>query len=281
MAATGAAQIAESLRAADRDRYYATLVLKSDVQAHVQALYAFNAEVTSVRLRVNEPGPGEIRLQWWNDALAGEEHGSVRGNPVAGALLEALGRYGLPTVPLQRLIAARRFDLYQDPMPDTHSFEGYAGETASVLYHYASMMLNGGAPVEPADAAGHLGVAHAYIGHLSSLGFNASRRQIFLPWSVFEASGVTESELFSATVSEGLLAALAIFYDQARDHLANADRALAAPPRQVRPAYALLPVLRSDLKRLEAANAAPFAPPALTPDWQRIGMISWWALRNR
>ena len=92
--------------------------------------------------------------------------------------------------PLLRLIAARRFDLYDDPMPDLASFEGYAGETVSVLYQLAAMILNGGGPVETGDAAGHLGVAHALIGHLRAFGYNASQGRIFLPWSVFAANGV-------------------------------------------------------------------------------------------
>jgi 15-cis-phytoene synthase len=280
MAESDPAPIAQFLKDADRDRYYASLVLKPEVLPHAQALYGFNAEIASVRERVSEPGPGEIRLQWWNDALEGQEHGAVRGNPVARALLEALSLYGLPRVPLQRLIAARRFDLYQDPMPDTQSFEGYAGETASVLYHYTSMMLNEGQPVEPGDAAGHLGVAHAYVGHLAAFGFNASRGQIFLPWSVFEAAGVREGEIFSGTVSEGLLAALAQFYDAAREHLAQAEAAIGTLERKLRPAFALLPVLKGDLQRLERANATPFARPALAPEWQRIAIMTWWTWRN-
>ncbi len=120
----------------------------------------------------------------------GEGHGAVRQNPLADALLDAIAEYGLPVPALQRLIEARRFDLYDDPMPDVPSFEGYAGETVSVLYQLGAMILNGGRPVEPGDAAGHLGVAHALIGHLRAFGYNAAQGRIFLPWSVLAANGV-------------------------------------------------------------------------------------------
>ncbi len=60
---------------------------------------------------------------------------------------DAIAAYSLPAGPLLRLLAARRFDLYHDAMPDVPSFEGYAGETVSVLYQLAAMMLNGGAEV--------------------------------------------------------------------------------------------------------------------------------------
>src|SRR5690606_40929035 len=111
---------------------YATLVLPPEYRGPVQALYAFSADVASIRERARDPAPGEIRLQWWADALSGAGHGNVRQNPLADALLAVIERYRLPADPLQRLIAARRFDLYGDPMPDVASFEGYAGETTSV-----------------------------------------------------------------------------------------------------------------------------------------------------
>jgi 15-cis-phytoene synthase len=127
---------AQFLREADRDRYYASLLLPEPQRGAVQALYAFAADVAAVRERAREPAAGEIRLQWWVDALRGEGHGNVRQNPLAESLLRALEDYQLPAGPLLRLLAARRFDLYQDPMPDLPSFEGYAGETTSVLYSW-------------------------------------------------------------------------------------------------------------------------------------------------
>jgi phytoene synthase len=86
-------------------------VLKSEVQSAAQALYAFNADVATVRDRAREPAPGEIRLQWWADALTGKDHGAVRQNPIADALLGMIEDYRLPTGALTRLLSARRFDL--------------------------------------------------------------------------------------------------------------------------------------------------------------------------
>ena len=54
------------------------------------ALYAFNVEIVRVRDQVSQPLPGEIRLQWWSDMLAGQAHGGVEGNPVAAELLRAI-----------------------------------------------------------------------------------------------------------------------------------------------------------------------------------------------
>lgn len=269
------ADIAAILRATDKDRYFSTLVVPETARAGMQALYAFNAEVASVRDRVSEPTPGEIRLQWWVDAIKGQGHGAVNQNPVAAALFETISRYSLPTVPLLRLIAARRFDLYDDPMPDMQSFEGYAGETVSLFYQFGAMMLNGGAVVEDGDAAGHLGVAHALIGHLKAFGYNAGKGRIFLPWALLQANGVTEGEVFSGTVSEGLMAARGQLLELAADHLGKAEAAIAHLPKALRPVFAPAALLRGDLGRLERVEN-PFAAPTEIADWRKIGALMLW-----
>lgn len=276
-----ARQVAQFLKSNDRDRYYATLVVRPECRDAIQALYAFSADVAAVRERAREPAAGEIRLQWWTDALRGEGHGNVRQNPIAEALLDAIERYRLPAEALLRLVAARRFDLYDDPMPDVASFEGYAGETASVLYQLAAMILNDGHEIGTGDAAGHLGVAHALIGHLRAFGLNASKGRLFLPLSVFASNGVTEGEVLSGTMSEGLAAAHAQLGEQAQDHLDRAGAAISELPVSLRPAFCMLALLRRQLAQFEARPDDPFAPARDISDWQKIAMLAWWTLRQR
>ncbi len=272
--------VAETLRALDRDRYHASLAIPAEKRSAVQALWTFSAEVAAIRERVSEPGPGEIRLQWWVDALEGEGHGDVRRNPIAAALLDAKAEYRLQAGPLLRLLAARRFDLYQDPMPDLETFEGYAGEVASVLYQYAAIILNEGQPVEPGDAAGHLGVADALIGHVRAFGYNASRTQLFLPLPVFDAHGVSEQQIFSGQTTPGLVAARAQLLDLAGEHLEKAGKSISALPKQLRPAFAAIAPLRLQLRRLQSASADAFAAAPPLADWRKIGSIMLWSLSN-
>ena len=272
---------AQILRESDRDRYLSTLALPAAARDGVTSILAFNADVAGIRDRVSGPAPGEIRLQWWNDALTGEGHGAVRQNPLADALLTTLGRYALPPGTLQRLIGARRFDLYDDPMPDLESFEGYAGETASTLLQLTAMILNEGLPVEPGDAAGHLGVAQAMVGHLRAFGYVASQGRIVLPWSIFEANGVREGEIFAGQDSEGLHEALGQIAELASEHLVKARAAIAALPRALRPAFAILPVVEAQLQLWKRRGGSPFTAPADEADWRKIGRIGWWAFRNR
>jgi phytoene synthase len=272
---------AQALRDTDRDRFLATLVLPAEARPAIAALYAFNADISGIRQRVSGPQPGEIRLQWWNDALTGAGHGAVRQNPLADALLQTLDQYGLPVGTLQRLIGARRFDLYDDPMPDLETFEGYAGETASTLFQLAAMILNAGRPVEPGDAAGHLGVAQAMVGHLRAFGHVSAQGRIMLPWSILQANGVREGEIFAGQDSEGLHAALGQIAELARSHLDKARRAIAGLPGPLRPAFAAIVLLEAQLTAWTSGTRGSFAVPRDDSDWRKILHLTWWTLRNR
>ena len=87
--------------AGDRDRYLATLFAPLDKRPALFSLYAFAVEIARVPERVREPLPGEIRLQWWRDALESGA-GEATSNPVFAALDETIARYRLPRAPPRR-----------------------------------------------------------------------------------------------------------------------------------------------------------------------------------
>src|SRR3990172_2713533 len=105
------------VRARDKDRYLATLFAPAEARPHLFALYAFNLEVAQVRERIHEPLAGEVRLQWWRDAVEGTRAGEATANPVAAALLDTVERRSLARHLLSELVDGRSFDLYDDPMP--------------------------------------------------------------------------------------------------------------------------------------------------------------------
>ncbi|WP_332714298.1 phytoene/squalene synthase family protein [Pelagibacterium mangrovi] len=271
---------ADELRELDWDRYAASLVVPGEHRRGVQAIFAFSAEIAAIRERVSEPGPGEIRLQWWMDAIEGDGHGAIASNPTADALLKALETYALPAGPLLRLLAARRFDLYNDPMLDVGQFEGYAGETVSVLYQYAAMILSGGPVDEAADAAGHLGVAYALTGHLRAFGYNAQRGQLFLPLSVFSAHGVREADIHAGVESDQLRAALEQIVELARHHADKAKAAIAGLGPAIKPAFAGIALVERDLKTARRYVVAPYAGHAAPARLSRLWALTWWMLRH-
>src|SRR5688572_9786132 len=123
----------ELVRAGDKDRFLATLFAPQKYRRALHALYAFNLEIARVREMAREPMPGEIRLQWWRDALLGAGQGEAASHPVAAALRETAVRYRLPPAALAGLIDARSFDVYDDPMASVADLEIYAMRTSSAL----------------------------------------------------------------------------------------------------------------------------------------------------
>lgn len=263
-----AGYVASYLREADRERYLASLFVPAAHRPAIQALAAFAADIASIPARVREPQAGEIRLQWWVDALTGEGHGDVRQNPIAAALLDTLEASGVPAGGLVRLLEARRFDLYNDPMPDMRSFEGYAGETESVLFQMSAMLLAGATDL-PGDAAGHIGVARALTGHLRAFGYNASRGRLFLPLSIFTANGIGMEDILAGKPSPAFAAALGQVADLARDHLDKGRAALRQLPATARPAFALASLIRPQLTTLKQ-HTDPFAAMPDIGDWRKL-----------
>ncbi len=272
--------IAQFLKQHDSTRYYSTLVLDEKSRNDVQSLYAFAVEISRIRSMITEPAPGEIRLQYWVDLLSGSGHGDTSKNPIASALRATIKRYDLPTAPLLRMLEARRFDLYDDPMPDLTSFEGYAGETNSMLYQLATLIVNKGEDAGAATAAGHMGVAHALIGHMLGIEETLSRGQIFLPMSIFSAHGADQNQLLAKQTTPQTIAALASLREIAEQHLLKAHEAINSLRPEVRPVFALYPVLNWQLQRLNNGGKNPFSVVGSMAPWLKIAKILWWSLRN-
>ena len=251
---------AELVRDHDFARYASTLFMPADRRRALLALYAFNVEVSRVRHHVTQPLPGEIRLQWWTDMLAGKDHGSVEGNPVAAELLQVIRHFDLPVERLSRLIEEHEFDLYNDPMPTMAALEGYVGDTSAALFSLAARVTAPPLP-EVDHLARHAGLAHGFVGIIVALPYDASRRQLFIPQQLVEKHGSSIDEVFAGRQTPRLRAAIDELLDEARQHFDAALALLRDVPAEVRPVYLPLAVVRRDLARLSRADNDPFTPP--------------------
>lgn len=269
----------ESLRAADIDRYLALLLMPEAVQADLATLLLFNAEIAAIRDRIREPLPGEIRLQWWRDVLDGERAGEAEAHPLASSLLEMIARRALPLRPLTGMCEARVFDLYDDPMPDRTSYEGYAGETASALLQLSAFLLDADASTRTATASGHAGVAQAVAGHLMLLPISHARGQVFIPGDLLAATGLDRDSLLSGENKMAIGAAVRAFAGFGRDHLAKAREAIDDVPSDVRQAYLPVSLVEPVLKRAETLGAACLERSPRPSQWRRQWRL-WRAVRS-
>ena len=223
----------DDVRRQDPWRYPALLFLQASLRDPLAVLYAFNAAIARIPGAVREPAAGSIRLQWWREALSGERRDEAASNPLSSALLAVIDDHGLPVDRFIRFLDAREFDLYNDPMPDRATLEGWLGETESFLFHMACRIAGAGEDSRLADACGHAGVAYGSALILRLLPFHHSRHQCYLPGDLLSAAGLDLQSWF-AEPGEGHARALAGFLDLGREHLEKADRAIAGLPKETR-----------------------------------------------
>ena len=274
---TNAEHCAELVHDADRDRYLAALFAPAEHRDALLALYAFNIEIARVRDLAREPMPGEIRLQWWREALAGERDVEAAAHPVAAALREALARYGLSADPLQALIDAHTFDLYDEPMARVQAFDEYAVDTRGGVFALAAAILGGLTP-DVRSLSRHAAIAYTVAGVLANLPLHAARRQLFLPQDLLGRHGVAPEAVFAREDSEGLRAALADLRAHAREHLAAGRELLRAVPQSALPALLPVATVGAALRKSERPNADPFKPEPLSPLGRQ--WLLWRAGRN-
>ncbi len=251
---------ANLVRERDFSRYAATLFAPQDKRRALLALFAFNAEVSHVRDHITQPLPGEMRLQWWSDLVAGHDHGDVAGNPVAAELMRVVTEHDLPRDQLQQLIEARIFDVYDDPMPTQDALETYCRDTSSVLFSLGVRIL--GAQGDECDhAVRHAGLAQGIAEIIALLPLHAARRQLYLPRDLLDKRDATQADIFAGRMTPALGEVIQSLRAEALSCLDSAGDLLAGVPENALPAFLPLALIRRALN-VPAANA--FEPKRLS-----------------
>jgi phytoene synthase len=254
---SAAAFCADLVRNHDFDRYASTLFVPADRRRSLLALYAFNAEVSRVRDQVRQALPGEIRLQWWTDALTDNGHGDVEQNPIAAELLLAVRSFGLPVDRLAKLVDAHIFDLYNDPMPDLAVLESHFRDTSGTLFACAGRVL--GDSSEAVDhVAEHAGLAQGVARIAARLPYDAARSQLYLPHDMLRQNGGSEQEFYAGKLTPAIRATLDQLIKGAQEQLAVADGMLVDVAEPARAAFLPMVLTKYDLGQMSAASFDPF-----------------------
>jgi phytoene synthase len=272
--------LAADLRHHDRDRYQTALFAPADRQPALFALYAFNYEVARIREVVREPMLGQIRLQWWRDALdeiyAGEK---PRHHDVVEPLAEAIRTHHLSHAHFDALLDARMQDIDAEPPATLDALETYAENSSARLVLLALEVL-GIADADAQDAARGVGIAFALAGLLTAAPFHARARRLYLPRELTERNNVDlERSLFALKSSPALAASAQAIAERAVEHLTAARQKRGTIPRSALPA--LLPAILA-ARRLRALNARRYdlmAPPH--EDHLQSLRLGWAVLRGR
>jgi 15-cis-phytoene synthase len=267
------------VRSHDKDRYLASLFAPDEKRPQLWALYAFNYEIARIRELVSEPASGEVRLQWWLEAVNGLFAGSIVDHPVAQRLAVAIEHGVLPKAAFVNLIEARRFDLYDDPMPSLADLEGYLGETSSSIVQLASLILAGPASAKAASAAGYAGVAYGLTGLVRALPLHRARGQCYVPNDLLEREGLTPAHLIGGKREPAMLRVMQQLTSIAEKRLAEARALRGDIPAHALAAFLPAALVDAYLATISRAGLDALSEVAQVAQWRR--QLRLWRMARR
>lgn len=274
------AYVEAQVRQYDRDRYLTGLFAPQGLRPALWALYAFNAELARVRETVSEPMTGEIRLQWWRDAVSAmAEGGQAPHQPIAEELAEAVKAGRVAADDLHRLIDARTPELYDDIPKDQAAFEARHAAIDGQVNAMAARLL--GARERETEAARAVGQAWGMVMTLRHSGQYAALNRVRLPEDRMTALGVTLKQLYQPGGSEGQRRLLGEVAASARAALQKVPELMEGAGPQAPSPFLLAPLARHDLKALARVDYDPCVDIAARGRPGRILKLYWAAARGR
>jgi phytoene synthase len=269
-------------RDGDLDRYVSALFAPGACREHLFALYAFNVELARIGEQVSEPQLGEIRLQWWRDALDRASSGETTGQPVADAIGFAVRECKLSRPSLAGLIDARSFDVSVKIMPDTAALDDYLANTAGALFKLAAEIgMAGGRAVEPralGEAVRAAGIGYGLTGLMRALPVRVRRGRVYIPEDRLLRHGTSPAQLLAGEASEGLTELLADLRETARAALGSARQYVAELPPAARPTFLPLALVDPYLSALQKVD--PLHQVADINPLTRLWRLATWRFRS-
>ncbi len=272
--------VRRAARNGDFDRYLAALFAPEPARDDLMALIAFNAEVAQIADRVSEPDLGEIRLQWWRDALDALLAGEGADNPIADALGPIVAEQSNMVPLLKGLIDARSFDVSGGQMPDMPALRAYLHKSAGTLYLMGVRLL-AGRDIEAEHAVADAGLAFGFTGLLRALPVHLARGRQFLPRTLLAEHGIDPNEVLKSDETPRIREMMEAVGAEARDALARARQALGGASAAARPAFLSLVLVEPYLAALRHRRHSPLQQIADISPLNRYGRLAWAAISGR
>jgi phytoene synthase len=271
--------IRDRVRDGDQDRYWAALLVPEPMRGELLALYAFHLELAQIPEQVSEAQLGEIRLEWWREALSTARAGGSADHPVLKPLAAAVAAHALSPELLDGMIGARSFDLEREPMPDFAALHDYLRATAGAMFRLGAQILGvaDGAP----GLSEHAAIAYGLTGLMRALPYHAAKGQIFLPAELLAKHGLHPQILLDGADNQDLRAALRDLRQNAAAALDAARLAMRGLPPRALPAFLPLTLVAPYLKALGAPGHHPLRDIAQLNPLMRYGLIWRAHLRGR
>lgn len=189
--------LSQEVKQYDYDRWLTCLFAPENLREDLFALLSFNSEIARVRETVSEPMLGDIRLQWWRDALNGLQDGIVKKHPTIEALYQAHQRTPLDLSAMQAMIDMRAKDLDPAPIATDGELIVYADLTSGTLHRLMHLMLTGEDNSRAAEATTLAGRVYGLFGILQAIPFHGRNGLVLIPKTRMSDYGVTENSVLT------------------------------------------------------------------------------------
>lgn len=245
------------VRRYDPDRFATAMLAPQTRREGLFSLYAFNLEVAKTREAVSEPMLGEIRLQWWREAIEGIYDGTPRRHEVVLPLEKLVADQGLTRRYFDDLIDVRADDLSEDAPHSIEALVRYAEGTSANLVLLALEAL--GIRSDATErAARHVGIAWALTGLVRAMPYHLSQRRVYLPEELIGRHGIERQNLMELRPEPAIASAVEEIAARAREHLKQARALRKDVPQQAIPALLLATIADMHLRRLDKVGYDPF-----------------------
>jgi phytoene synthase len=209
---------------------------------------------------------GQIRLQWWREAIdVAYAGGTPRPHVVVEAITAAIRSRHLTRQHFDRLIDARERDLDDAPPATLATLEDYAEGTSARLVLLALEALQAATPAA-CEAGRHVGIAYALTGLMRALPVHAAAGRTFIPAGIAADAGLDPADYAALRSTPALTRAVAAIAAAATRHLAAARTRRRDIPAAALPALLTARIAADALRRLERSGFDPFTGTAAMVD---------------
>jgi len=183
----------EKAAASGSSFYYSFLFLPPERRRAITALYAYCREVDDVVDECTDPGVARTKLTWWRDEVARIYDGKPQ-HPVARALADVIGSYGITREQLLTVIEGMAMDLEYNRYPDFDTLKLYCHRVAGVV-GLMSARIFGYTDARTLDYAAELGLAFQLTNIIRDVGEDARRNRVYLPLDELAKAGLDATQI--------------------------------------------------------------------------------------
>ncbi len=188
----------------DKDRFLIGLMMPRAKRNDIWPIFAFNFEIAKTAEIVSEPMMGNIRLQWWRDAIDEIYSDAIpRKHEVVELLARVIKKHNLNKDSFLALINMREFDLEYKMLSDWESFEIYARKTNAPINDLVLQVL-GKASIEDKDVVSQLSFYYGAMGLIRAIPFLLNHRRLLIPQEVLEKHDVSLQQILDFNKIENL-----------------------------------------------------------------------------